>query len=163
MATPLTFGNPLKFGPDSCHKAKGRPAFLYQEREIESTQSSTWTPITPYIWERPSNGALRARELSPRQVVEWSHSDGSFRSQSSLGVNSMHKACAHRPWACVRIRVYAYACPRVFHGLSFPKIVYLVQKIVLFSTNTFLKSIFIWSVPKPTSSFRILTSLGPKS
>ena len=40
----------------------------------------------------------------------------------------------------MRIRVYAYACPRVFHGLSFPKIVYLVQKIVLFSTNTFLKS-----------------------
>ena len=33
VATPLTFGNPLKFGPDSCHKAKGRPAFLYQERE----------------------------------------------------------------------------------------------------------------------------------
>ena len=35
MATPLTFGNPLKFGPDSYHNAKGRPTFLHQERERE--------------------------------------------------------------------------------------------------------------------------------
>ena len=31
--TPLTFGNHLKFGPDSYHNAKGRPTFLHQERE----------------------------------------------------------------------------------------------------------------------------------
>ena len=29
----LTFGNPLKFGLDSCHNGKGRPTFLHQERE----------------------------------------------------------------------------------------------------------------------------------
>ena len=33
MANPLTFGNPLKFGPDSCPKTKGRPTFLHRERE----------------------------------------------------------------------------------------------------------------------------------
>ena len=31
--TPLTFGNPLKFGLDSCHNAEGRSTFLDQERE----------------------------------------------------------------------------------------------------------------------------------
>ena len=33
MATPFTFGNPLKFSSDSCHNAKGRPTFLHRERE----------------------------------------------------------------------------------------------------------------------------------
>ena len=31
--TPLTFGNPFKFGPDSFHNSKGRPTFLHRERE----------------------------------------------------------------------------------------------------------------------------------
>ena len=38
MATPLNFGKPLKFGPDSYLNAKGRPTFLHQERE--NTRSS---------------------------------------------------------------------------------------------------------------------------
>ena len=29
VATPLTFGNHLKFGPGSYHNAKGRPTFLH--------------------------------------------------------------------------------------------------------------------------------------
>ena len=33
MATPLTFGNPLKFGPYSYHKTKDKPTFLHRERE----------------------------------------------------------------------------------------------------------------------------------
>ena len=33
MAIPLTFGNHLKFGPGSCHNAKGKPTFLHRERE----------------------------------------------------------------------------------------------------------------------------------
>ena len=33
MATPFTFGNPLKFGPNSNHKTKGSPTFLHRERE----------------------------------------------------------------------------------------------------------------------------------
>ena len=41
MATPLTFGNPLKFGPDSYHNAKGRPTFLHREREREREREST--------------------------------------------------------------------------------------------------------------------------
>ena len=35
MAIPLTFGNHLKFGPNSSHNAKGRLTFLHQERERE--------------------------------------------------------------------------------------------------------------------------------
>ena len=160
MATPLTFGNLLKFGPDSCHKAKGRPAFLYREREIKSTQSSVWTPITPYIRERPSNRALHARELSPRWVVEWRHGDGSFSLPIEAG-RWQHAWSMCTQTLSMRVHTCVCICmPRVFHDLSFPKIVYLVQKIVLFSTNTFLKSIFIWSGPKLTSSFRILTYWG---
>ena len=33
MAISFTFGNHLKFGPDSYHKTKGRPTFLHRERE----------------------------------------------------------------------------------------------------------------------------------
>ena len=43
MVTPLTFGNPLKFGSDSCHNTKGRLTFLHWERE--STQSPAWTTL----------------------------------------------------------------------------------------------------------------------
>ena len=35
VATPLIFDNPLKFGPDSCHKTKGRQIPSYIERERE--------------------------------------------------------------------------------------------------------------------------------
>ena len=33
VATPLTFGNLVKFSLDSYHKTKGRPTFLHRERE----------------------------------------------------------------------------------------------------------------------------------
>ena len=36
MATLLTFGNPLKFGRDSCHNARGRPTFLHRERALKA-------------------------------------------------------------------------------------------------------------------------------
>ena len=66
MATSLTFGNPLKFGPDSCHNAKGRQ--IPSSTERESTQSLVRT--TPSYREGPSNGAPCVRELSPLRVVE---------------------------------------------------------------------------------------------
>ena len=49
---------------------------------------------------------------------------------------------------------------RVSHGLYFSKINYFFQKKVLFSTNTFLKSIFIWLGSEPTLGFRVLPSMG---
>ena len=162
MATLLTFGNPLKFGLDSCHNAKGRSTFLHRERERERERA----PKAPR--EHPRHHPFeRGLPTGPRACGSCRHGRWSnegtamvvFHSRSRLGIDNMHEACARRPWACVCICVYAYACPRVFRGLSFPKIVYLVKKIVLFSTNTFLKSIFIWSGPKPTSGFGILTSL----
>ena len=67
MATPLTFGNPLKFGLDSCHITKGRQISSSTKRE--STQSPMWT-TPPSYRVGPSNGTLRALELSPWWVVE---------------------------------------------------------------------------------------------
>ena len=159
VATPLTFGNPLKFGLDSCHKAKGKLVFLYREREIESTQSSAWTPITPYIREGPFNGALCVRELLPWPVVERRHSGGGF----PLPIEAKHWQHA---WSmCTQtlsMRAYMRVCIRMPKGFSWPfffKNSLFGPKIVLFSTNTFLKTIFIWLDPKRTSGFRILISL----
>ena len=50
VVTPLTFGNPLKFGPDSCHKTKGRPTFLHRKREHPKLCASTQHHI---YWEGP--------------------------------------------------------------------------------------------------------------
>ena len=60
VATPLTFGNPLKFCLDFRHNAKGRPTFLHWERERESTRSSTRTTMQIDI-ERGSLIGPRAR------------------------------------------------------------------------------------------------------
>ena len=79
--TPLTFGNPLKFGPDSCPKTKGRPTFLHRERE--STQSSAQTHTTIFIEKGPSTRA---------------HDDGggfSAQFRSKPGVDNMHPAYSH--------------------------------------------------------------------
>ena len=38
--TPLTFGNPLKFGPNFCHNTKGRPTFLHRERECSKPRTN---------------------------------------------------------------------------------------------------------------------------
>ena len=45
--TLLTFGNLLKFGPDSCHNTKGRPTFLHWERESTRSPAQT-TPHTTH-------------------------------------------------------------------------------------------------------------------
>ena len=64
MATPLTFGNHLKFGQGSYHNAKGRPTFLHRERATEA-------PCEPYTFiERGLQRALRVCMLSPRRMVE---------------------------------------------------------------------------------------------
>ena len=69
--TPLTFGNHLKFGPDSCHNTKGRPTFLHRERERERALEASREQNHIYIFrEGPSNGAPQAQELSPWRVVE---------------------------------------------------------------------------------------------
>ena len=69
MATLLTFGNPLKFGLDSCHNAKGRPTFLHREREHLKLRAKH-TRTSYHHREEPSNGTPRTRELLPRRVVE---------------------------------------------------------------------------------------------
>ena len=44
----FTFGNPLKFGPDSYHNAKGRPSFLHTKRAPEAPYETH----TPHAIER---------------------------------------------------------------------------------------------------------------
>ena len=64
---------------------------LPSSTEWESTRSSTWNTHThtPHYGEGPSNGAPRAWDLSPRQVVERRNSGGGFIcSRSRLGVDS---------------------------------------------------------------------------
>jgi len=41
MATPLTFGNPLKFGLDSCHEIKGKQIWSSIERESARNPTQT--------------------------------------------------------------------------------------------------------------------------
>ena len=41
MATPLTFGNPLKFGPNSCHEIKGKQISSSIERESARSPKQT--------------------------------------------------------------------------------------------------------------------------
>ena len=48
---------------------------------------------------------------------------------------------------------------RISSGRSFPKIVLFFQKKVIFSTHTFLKSIFMRLGPKPILGFRVLLLL----
>ena len=50
----------------------------------------------------------------------------SFVVSGSLAMHGvhMHKACVHKSGACVRIHMYAYACPRVY--------------VVVFSKNRFI-------------------------
>ena len=64
--TPFTFGNSLKFGPNSCHRTKGRQ--IPSSTERESTRSPTRTTLSH--WEGPSNWAPHARELSPLWVIK---------------------------------------------------------------------------------------------
>ena len=64
MATPLTFGNHLKFFQDSCHTSKGRPTFLPWERVYPKLH----TNHTDYL-EGPLMVPTRVG-ASPRQVVK---------------------------------------------------------------------------------------------
>ena len=61
MATSLTFGNPLKFGPDSCHNVKSRPTFLHREREREH---------------------LKLCMNNMHHRIEWGRTTGSYASKS---------------------------------------------------------------------------------
>ena len=68
--TSLTFGIHLKFGQDSCHTSKGRPAFLPQTRERAPNTSRE-----PHHYrEGPPTGLART-EVLPRWVVEWRPDD----------------------------------------------------------------------------------------
>jgi len=55
VATSFTLGNPLKFGLDPCHNAKGRPTFLHKERE---TAPEAYANNTHIHWEGPPMGPL---------------------------------------------------------------------------------------------------------
>ena len=71
MATPLTFGNLLKFGLDSCHNAKGRHIPSSTEREREHPKLRAKHAVHHHIFgEGPSNRAPHAQDLSPRRMVE---------------------------------------------------------------------------------------------
>ena len=82
--TPLTFGNHLKFGPGSCHNAKGRPTFLHTQREREREREREKPPKAPreshkcttLIIKRGPLTRPHAQELSPWGVVERRHSIG---------------------------------------------------------------------------------------
>ena len=78
MATPFTFGNLLKYGPDSCLNAKGRPTFLHRVRKYSKLYVKHTHTHPTMEW-----------DLSPRQVVERRNSGGGFIcSRSRLGVDS---------------------------------------------------------------------------
>ena len=80
LMTPLTFGNHLKFGPGSCHNAKGRPTFLHIEREREKPPKAPREShkCTTLIIKRGPLTRPHAQELSPRVVVERRHGIGSL-------------------------------------------------------------------------------------
>ena len=66
MVTPLTFGNPLKFGLDSYHNAKGRPTFHHRERE----HPKLFVKHTRIHIEKGPPMGPHAQELSPQRMVE---------------------------------------------------------------------------------------------
>ena len=92
VATPLIFGNHLKFGLDSCHNAKCRPTFLYQEREHLKLRANH-THTTIHI----SRGALQRGPAHTGVVATASgqmkaHDDGDnfstpFRSRPGINTN----------------------------------------------------------------------------
>jgi len=66
--TSLTFGNPLKLGPDSCHNAKGRPTFLHRERErlkpCANHAPHCYTRAYPSLERGTSNGAHARKSVA---------------------------------------------------------------------------------------------------
>ena len=87
MANSLTFGNPLKFGQDSCHTTKGRQ--IPSSNERESTRSSAGNTLSvPTNQEGPSTGPAHAGAL-PRQVVERRPDDGGFPIRSRPSVDRL--------------------------------------------------------------------------
>ena len=78
MATPLTFGNHLKFGPDSYHKTKGRPTFLHREREREHPKLCT--NHTHSHWEGPSTGRTCMWAVATKGGRTNAHDSGGFLS-----------------------------------------------------------------------------------
>ena len=74
MATPLTFGIPLKFGPNLYNTFKGRPTFPPSRERAPEAPRKTHTLII----EKGLQWAPRMQELLPRQVVKRWHSGSSF-------------------------------------------------------------------------------------
>ena len=87
VVTPFIFGNPLKFGSDSCHNTKGKPTFLHREREYPKPHVNHTTHYMHNYREGPPLGPARAGAL-PWWVVEWRPHDGGFPPWSRPGVNS---------------------------------------------------------------------------
>jgi len=84
VATPLTFGNHLKFGPNSHHDTKGRPTFLHRERK--STQSSvrtTHTSTSRGVLQRGPTCAQAVAMVSGRMRAH-NGGGGFFRCQSEI-------------------------------------------------------------------------------
>ena len=57
MVTSLTFGKPLKFGPNSYQTSKGRPTFLH-------TRESIWSPMRTTRIAQPLRGASKGPRMS---------------------------------------------------------------------------------------------------
>ena len=91
MATPLIFSNPLKFGPDSYHNAKGRPTVLHREREHPKPHVNN----THIHQEGPSMGPAHTGAVA-RRVVEQRHGDDSL-CVKYLPKNLNSCICPHTP------------------------------------------------------------------
>ena len=73
-------------------------------------------------------------DLFQNQVLNAFHSfqNPSMHTHASIYV-CMHKACGRRSVACMCIRVYAYACPRVFVAFLFQKqLIQFIKKLYFF-------------------------------
>ena len=79
--TPLTFGNPLKFGPDSHHNTKGRPTFLHRDREPNAPRkprhtAHTRTLAASFTREGPPMGPLTHGSIAKAGGETKAHDSG---------------------------------------------------------------------------------------
>ena len=92
MAIPLTFGNPLTFGSNSHHNAKGRPTFFHREREHPKPRTNHTIHYMRTPHRSFKKGHQRAPRAQERRHNKWSnegltavfHSD---QGQASIAMN----------------------------------------------------------------------------
>ena len=92
------------------------------------------------------------------KLVFYSFWNPSVRVQACVCV-CMYKTCVRSFGTCVRIRAYAYTCPRVSQPLFLKNSFILFIKQLYFPQEPSSCQFIILSGPKPTLDFRILPSL----